>query len=101
MEAQICPTLVNGKICGLELLLVEQDTDSEIEVYECPLGHRKTVLLGEIEKKKCPALASGKACGLALFVVQRDHDTGTEIYECPLGHRTYVPIEAYATEDSY
>ncbi|HVO95865.1 MAG TPA: hypothetical protein VMT22_23625 [Terriglobales bacterium] len=97
---ETCPTLVDGKVCGLQLLLVEQDIDTEIEVYECPLGHRKSVLLGEVEKKTCLAFNGGKACGLALIVVQRDQDTGTEIYECSLGHRTYVPIEATVSEDS-
>jgi hypothetical protein len=94
-----CPALVNGKECGLAMILVEQDIDADTEVYECPLGHRKYVMLGEIEKRNCPTLVGSKPCGLALSVVERDPETATEIYECPLGHRTYVPIEPQLIED--
>jgi hypothetical protein len=100
MGNNTCPALVDGKACGLELVLVEQDIDTETEVYECPLGHRKYVLLGEIEKRNCPTLVDGKACGLALAVVEREAETATEIYECPLGHRTYVPLEPLLIDDS-
>ena len=90
MENRSCSALVDGKDCGLEVTLIHQDIDTETEVFECPLGHRKYIPLGETEKRKCSALSDGKD-GLALSVVQRDHDTATEIYECPLGHRSYVP----------
>lgn len=101
MEHNACPTLVAGKPCGLALTLVEQDMDSETEIYECLLGHRKYVLLGEVERRNCPAWIDGRACGLALSVVEREAETATEIYECPLGHRTYVPLEPPpATDDS-
>jgi hypothetical protein len=72
MASKICPALVDGKGCGLALILVEQDIDTQTEVYECPLGHRKYVLLGEIEKRNCPTLVDSKPCGLALGVVERD-----------------------------
>ena len=49
MENQTCSTSVDGKICGLALVLVERDFASETEIYECPLGHRKYVSLGEKE----------------------------------------------------
>jgi len=101
MQNRKCSALIDSKDCGLELSLIEQDIDTETEVFECPLGHRKYVPLGETEKRQCPALSDGKECGLALSVVQRDHDTATEIYECPLGHRSYAPIEPEAIEDSY
>jgi hypothetical protein len=100
MENRICPSLVNGKECGLELTLVEQDFDTETEIYECPLGHRKYVLLGESEKRLCPALADGKQCRLPLSVVEREPETATEVYECPVGHRTYVPLEPEVIEDT-
>ena len=99
MENAKCPTLVEGKSCGLNLILVKQDIDSETEIYECPLGHRKYVLLGESEKRTCPTFTDGKPCGLALSVVQREPEAATEIYECALGHRIYVPIEPPAMED--
>lgn len=99
MENSKCPALVNGKECGLALVLVEQDIDTDTEVYECPLGHRKYVLLGEVQKRRCPALVDGKECGLALSVVERELETATEIYECPLGHRTYIPLEPNVVED--
>lgn len=85
--------IVNGKACGLSLILTEQDIDTETEVYECALGHRKYVLIGETEKRICPVLHEGKACGLDLRVIQREPELATEIYECTLGHRSYVPIE--------
>jgi hypothetical protein len=100
MENRTCPALVNGKECGLELILIEQDIDSETEIYECPLGHRKYLLLGEPEKRKCPVLANGKECGLALTVVEREAETATEVYECPLGHRTYVPLEPAVIDEA-
>jgi len=93
MENIKCPMLVDGKECGLALILTEQDLDTETEVYECALGHRKYVLIGETEKRICPALRDGKPCGLALSIVQRDPENATEICECALGHRIYVPIE--------
>jgi len=99
MEDTNCPTLVNGKECGLALILVERDIDTETEIYECPLGHRKYVQIGRTEKRVCAALSDGKPCGLALSVVQREPETATEVYECPLGHRTYVPIEPEVIED--
>jgi hypothetical protein len=100
MENKTCPALLNGKQCGLELVLVERDIDSEMEVYECPLGHRKYVVLGEIQKRKCAGLVNGKECGLALGVIEKDVETATEIYECSLGHRTYVPLEPEVIDDS-
>lgn len=95
-----CATLVDGKSCGLELALIDQDIDSELEIYECPLGHRKHLLLGEMIKGHCPGLVAGKACGLALNLVEQDHETATEIYECALGHRIYAPMEPEAFENS-
>lgn len=99
MNNEICPTPVDGKSCGLKLILTQQDLDTETEIYECPLGHRKYVLLGESEKRTCPTLSEGKACGLALTVIQREPEAATEIYECVLGHRTYVPIEPPPVEE--
>ena len=99
MENQTCVTLVDDHRCGLALVLVERDFASETEIYECPLGHRKHVSLGENEKRRCPALTHGKECGLALVVVARESETATQIYECPLGHRTYLPLEPQAIED--
>lgn len=99
MENIKCPTIVNGEACGLALILTEQDLDTETEVYECALGHRKYVLIGESEKRACPALRDGKACGLDLSVIQREPENATEIYECALGHRSYVPIEPPVIED--
>ena len=93
--------LVNGKECRLEMLLVDQDIETEIGTYECPLGHRTNVLLGAIEKRACAALVDDtKVCGLALIVVDRDLDAATAIYECALGHRTYVPLEPEAVDNS-
>jgi transcription elongation factor Elf1 len=100
MENRRCPVLVDGKECGRTLILVERDIDTATEIYECPQGHRKHVLLGEIEKRKCSALIDGKACGLALSVVEREIETATEVYECPLGHRTYIPIQPEVIEKS-
>jgi hypothetical protein len=101
MEMRKCPTLVNGKECGFELILVDEDSETEIGTYECPLGHRTHVLLGAREKRNCPALVDGsRVCGLALLIVERDLDTATAIYECPLGHRTYVPLEPEAVNGS-
>jgi hypothetical protein len=94
MESRKCPVLVNGKECGLGLILIDQDTETETATYECPLGHRTNILLGAVEKRKCAALLeTGKDCGLGLIVVDRDLDAGTAIYECALGHRTYAPLE--------
>lgn len=98
MKDQKCLALVDGKECGLALVLVEQDLDNETEIYECPLGHRKDVLLGETMKRKCSSLIDGKECGLALSVIDRDLDSATEVSECPLGHRTYVPTEPEVIE---
>jgi hypothetical protein len=100
MENTTCPALLNGKACGLQLVLVERDIDNETEVYECPLGHRKYVVLGELQKRKCPALVNGKERGLAFSVIEKEVETATEIYECPLGHRTYVPLKPEVMEDS-
>lgn len=100
MDNRKCSALVDGKNCGFELVLIDQDIDTETEVFECSLGHRKYVPLGETEKRKCSALNGDKECGLALSVVQRDHDSATEIYECPLGHRAYAPIEPEVIEDN-
>src|SRR6266496_5142830 len=100
MENRKCPVLVDGKECALALILVEQDIDNEREIYECPQGHRKHVLFGEIEKRKCSALIDGKACGLALTVVEQEVETTTKVYECPLGHRTYIPMEPEVIENS-
>lgn len=72
MEDTVCPMLVNGKKCGLALILIEQDLDTETEVYECALGHRKYVLIGEMEKRICSALNNSNPCGLALSATQRD-----------------------------
>ena len=98
MENIKCPTLVNKKECGLALILTEQDLDTETEVYECALGHRKYVLIGETEKRICPTLKDGKPCGLALSSTKREPENATEIYECALGHRIYVPIEPQEIE---
>jgi hypothetical protein len=100
MEKRKCPALVDGKKCGLALILVEREPDTAIDVYECPLGHRTHKLLGEIEKQKCPALVDDKKCGRALVLVERDLETATGIYECTLGHRTYVPLEPRAVDSS-
>jgi hypothetical protein len=98
MENRECPVLVNGKECGLELILVDQEVETETATYECPLGHRSHVMLGSEGKRKCAAFVDGKECGLALMVVDRDLDAATAIYECALGHRTYVPLEALAVD---
>ena len=101
MEDRKCSTLVDSKECGQVLILVERELETETGVYECPLGHRTYVPLGEMEKKKCPSLVDGKECGLALILVEREPETGTEVYECPLDHRTYMPLEpAIADDDS-
>jgi hypothetical protein len=100
MENPKCAALINGKECGLDLVLVDQDIDAETEIYECPLGHRKYVQLGEPKKRRCTALVDGKECGLEVTVVAREEETATEIYECPLSHRTYVPLEPGVVEDS-
>jgi hypothetical protein len=93
MEITKCPTLVDGKECGLDLVLVDQDVDTETEIYECPLGHRRYVAIGESAKRKCRSISADKECGLPLSLVHREPETATEIYECPLGHRTYAPRE--------
>jgi hypothetical protein len=99
MENQTCSTLVDKGPCGLALLLVERDFASETEIYECALGHRKYVALGENEKRRCPTLTDGKECGLALIVIAREPETATEICECPLGHRTYRALEPRPADD--
>ena len=43
MENRECPVLVDGKECGLTLILIERDIDAETEIYECPRGHRKNL----------------------------------------------------------
>jgi hypothetical protein len=93
MENRKCPVLVNGKECGLELIMVDQEIETETGTYECSLGHRTNVLLGAGEKRRCSAVVEGKECGMALIVVDRDLDAATAIYECALGHRAYVPLE--------
>jgi hypothetical protein len=100
MEKRTCPAVVDGKKCGLALILVERELETGVGVYECPLGHRTHKLLGEIEKRKCPAVVDGKKCGLALILVERELETATGVYECPLGHRTYVPLEPEAADTS-
>jgi hypothetical protein len=100
MEKRKCPALVDGKVCGLALIRVEQDLDTETTVYECPRGHRTFTLLGAVEKRTCRTLVDGKRCGLALTLVERDLETATGIYECALGHRTYVPLEPEAVDTS-
>jgi hypothetical protein len=101
MENRKCLVLVNGTECNLDLILVDQDLDTEIGTYECPRGHRLNVLLGAVEKRKCAALVDGgKQCGLGLIVIDRDLDAATAIYECALGHRTYAPLEPEAIDDS-
>jgi hypothetical protein len=100
MEKRRCPVLVNGKQCGLEQILVDEEIETAIGTYECPLGHRTNVLMGAIEKKICTALVDGeRQCGLGLMVVDRDLDTATAVYECALGHRTYVPLEPESVDD--
>jgi len=94
MQNTKCPALVNGKQCGLDLALADQDTATETEVYECSLGHRKYVPLGESTKRTCRSLNEGKDCGLAIVLIDRDRESATEIYECPLGHKTYVRRES-------
>jgi hypothetical protein len=100
MEKRKCPVLVNGKECGHALTLVERELETATAVYECPLGHRTQVLLGELGQRKCRALVNGKECGLALTLVERELETATAVYECPLGHRTYVPLEPEAADSS-
>jgi hypothetical protein len=100
MENRKCPVLVDGKECGLTLILVERELDTATAVYECPRGHRTHVLLGEIDQRKCRVLVDGKECGLTLTLVNRELETGTGVYECPLGHRTYVPLEPEAADSS-
>ena len=94
MEEKKCPALVDGKECALDLILVERELETEVEVYECPRGHRTEFLLAEVVKRKCAAFVDGKECGLPVALVQRELETATEVYECPLDHRTYVPLES-------
>jgi hypothetical protein len=100
MENAKCPALVDGKQCGFDLVLVNQDVDKETETYECVLGHRKYAVLGESERRQCPAFTDGKKCGLALSLVDRNLEAATEIYECPLGHRDYVRREAQDDDET-
>ncbi len=101
MISEKCPVLVNGKECGLRLILIDQDVETEIGTYECPLGHRTNVLLGAVEKRKCTALLDGgKECGLALIIVDRDLESATAAYECALGHRSYAPLEPEVSGDT-
>jgi hypothetical protein len=100
MDEKTCPALVDGKECGLPLLMVERELETEIEIYECTRGHRTEFLLGEIVKRRCQALVNDKPCGLPLTLIERDFETATEIYECPLDHRTYVPLEPDVVEDT-
>jgi hypothetical protein len=100
METGKCPVLVNGKECGLELILIEQDIETEIATHECPLGHRSNVLLGAVQKRKCSALLdNGRECGMALLVVARDLESATATYECAMGHRTHAPLENESLTD--
>ncbi|HEV8344157.1 MAG TPA: hypothetical protein VGR30_17525 [Candidatus Binatia bacterium] len=45
MEKRTCPAIVDGKKCGLALILVERELETATGVYECPLGHRTYVPL--------------------------------------------------------
>jgi hypothetical protein len=100
METKKCPALVDGKVCGLTLILVQQELETETAIYECPLGHRTYSLPGATEKSTCPALVDGKKCRLGLTLVKRELETATGIYECPAGHRTYVPLKPEAADPS-
>src|SRR5687767_12966083 len=100
MENRKCPAIVEGKECALALSLVEREVETGTDVYECPLGHRTSAPLSDIEKRKCPVLLDRKQCGLAVTLVERELETGTGIYECPLGHRTYIPLEPEAADSS-
>ena len=99
MENQTCPTWNGDQICGLALILVERDFPSATEIYECPLGHRKHVALGDNEKRRCPTVVDRKECGLALIAVAREPENATQIYECPMGHRTYLPLQPESLDD--
>ena len=99
MEERKCPTLVDGKECGLALLLVERELETQVEIYECARGHRTEHLLAEVIKRTCASFVDGKKCGLPLALVKRELENATEVYECPLDHRTYVPLEPQALED--
>ena len=100
MEDRKCPTLVDGKECGLALIPVGRELENATELYECPRGHRTDSLHGEIVKRKCLALVDGKECGLPVTLVRRELENATEVYECPLDHRTYVPLEPQALDNS-
>ena len=93
MEERKCLTLVDGKECGLDLLLVERELETQVETYECPRGHRTEHLFAEVVKRTCTSFVNGKECGLPLTLVQRELESATEVYECPLDHRTYVALE--------
>ena len=99
MEDRKCPTLVDGKECGLDLLLVERELETQVEIYECALGHRTEHLFAEVVKRTCTSFVDGKECGLPLALVQRELETATEVYECPLDHRTYVPLESETMDE--
>jgi hypothetical protein len=99
MEERKCPTLVDGKECGLDLLLVERELDTQVEIYECVRGHRTEQLFSEVVKRTCTSFVDGKECGLPLALVQRELETATEVYECPLDHRTYVALESEALDE--
>lgn len=101
MEQRKCPALVDDHECGLVLTLVERDIETATEIYECPLGHRTEVPLGEAEKRKCAVLTNDHECGLELNLVQRDIEHATEIFECPLGHRSYIPIETPVEDETF
>jgi hypothetical protein len=45
MESKKCPALVDARVCGLALILVDRDVETATGVYECPLGHRTYVPL--------------------------------------------------------
>jgi hypothetical protein len=99
MKERKCPALVDGRECGLDLLLVERELETQVETYECPLGHRSEQLFAEVVKRTCTSFVDGKECGLPLALVQRELETATEVYECPLDHRTYVPLESETMDE--
>ena len=54
------------KECGLDLLLVERELETEVETYECARGHRTEHLFAEVVKRTCTSFVDGKECGLPL-----------------------------------
>jgi hypothetical protein len=50
-----CPTIVDGKECGLEFIAVEDNREEILRVRDCPLGHRTYLLpLEQPDKPKPP-----------------------------------------------